>query len=199
MENLDSIIKTFFKKDSFDSEKLDILKQKIIDAVGYKNFKPYESIINLHLIKFKLHSVDKVKKNSPVKKNDNKNKRQLIQKNEANEEIEIFKNKYLNKRIDFIANSLNLKISYLINALKKENFDVTDQDYLSDHMLESIISFIQFREGVIKSIKVKEDLMNKSKSKKLNKKTKSVKESNSVYDKLKNNKQYIKLIYIRSK
>jgi len=192
MKDIDLLIKNFFKKKEFDSDELGMLKQNIIDKLGYKNYKPYESIINLHLLKFN------VKANKPEKNPLPKNLNTLEQNIFEQEHIkEILKNKYKDKKVFEIANSLEIPAKYIISFYKKVSIDVDEVTIINDSLFDIIYFFINKRESVLKSKRTRERI----ETKRLNpyKKDKKSLSSNTVYDKLLHTKTSVKLIYIRSK
>lgn len=192
MKDIDLLIKNFFKKKEFDSDELSMLKQNIIDKLGYKYYKPYESIINLHLLKFI------VKANKP-EKNPHPKKLNTLEQNIFEQEHikEILKNKYKDKKIFEIANLLEIPPKYIISFYKKVSIDVDEVTIINDSLFDIIYFYINKRESVLKSKRTRERIETKP----LNpyKKDKKSVSSNTVYDKLLQTKTSVKLIYIRSK
>lgn|GEM_PF-3613003 len=181
-------IVNFFNKKSFSENDLVGLKKLIIEEVGYKNFKPFENIINLHLLKFKIDSAKskKTKESKQLKKSQQENKS--------------FKNKikashsFVGISVRCLSEKLNIKVGFTISALKTRGFNVSENDLLNKEMCESIYPYINKRLQIInKPIKSKSSISlppTKGRGKEF---------SNSVYDKIQLNQGVGKLIYIRRK
>lgn len=198
MNEIDFLINEFFKKNSFDSDELNELKNSIINKVGFKKYKPYENFINLKLLKFELKDN---KQNSNFLNNEEKFKTSGVVKKieDVNSNCTLYKNnsKYVGKTIIEISKLLNIKAYIIKNIFNKSNISVNDDTVLTIDLFPIIEHYVKKRKSILKSINKKEEYLNKRTNKKREDKSLSI--NNSVYDKLQNSTGIIKLIYIRSK
>lgn len=57
MKNFETIINDFFNRNSFEAIELENLRNHIKSSLSHNEYKLYENIINLNLVKFKLSDI----------------------------------------------------------------------------------------------------------------------------------------------
>ena len=190
---IEKLISLFFSQKFFSEEDLKEFKNLIIEKIGYKEFKPFESRINLELLKYtlsKTSNTTKREKSITIKKKISKHKCDVIEKKEKG----IHSRNYIGWKVENLADRLNIKNTILISALKTRGFIVTEVDLLNKEMCEAINPYVLRRFEVLKTLS---KANKKSSISGPSTKGKGIQFSNSVYDKIQLNQGIGKLIYIR--
>lgn len=192
MLNSFPLIDQFFKKKKFsDSELKDLITKLENKYDSHKTLKEAKSIIELHLLSFKLQKIKTQNTSNKSKSSKSKKTKQSYHI----DKVDLFLKHTLNRPLIKVCYYLSIDKSILLNRLNLDNInDLKLVRFKKSH-------YHNIKDLVVKAVDIQESELKKGyrkvpvRSRKFNKKTNN---SNDVFSKIKSQGGVGKIIYIKS-